>query len=56
MKKYPLLYFTNIILNKQWNRATSKSLQEKKIHFQLEQNVYKKNNFIVKSPHLCSLL
>ena len=38
MKKYPLLYFTNII----WIVLLWNHFKKKKIHFQLEQNIYKR--------------
>ena len=41
MKKYPLLYFTNIILNKEWKSRYLEITSRKKIHFQPEQNIYK---------------
>ena len=41
MKKYPLLYFTNIILNKEWKSRYFEITSSKKIHFQPEQNICK---------------
>ena len=45
MKKYPLLYFTNIILNKEWKSRYFEITSRKKIHFQPEQNIYKEQRY-----------
>ena len=42
MKKFPLLYFTDIIWNKEWKSCYFEITLRKKIHFQPEQNVYKR--------------
>ena len=42
MKKYPLLYFTNIIWNKEWKSCYFEITSRKKIHIQLEQNINKR--------------
>ena len=55
MKKYPLLYFTNIILNKEWKSRYFEITSRKKFIFN-QNKTSTKNSFIVKGPHLCSLL
>ena len=56
MKKYPLLYFTtNIIRNKEWKLCYFEITSRKKIHFQLEQNIYKEKLYS-KKPSLMLLV
>ena len=56
MKKYPLLYFTtNIIWNKEWKLCYFEITSRKKIHFQLEQNIYKEKLYS-KKPSLMLLV